>query len=93
MSQTQFLMTGKSTKNMNFSNMKAATRSYKTVKGTKPGAVIVECKVRGKVVGNIVTCIDNGQFLHLSTAHFLNGFTPVDIQECVAVAKRAMKIA
>ena len=90
---TQFLMTGKSTKTMNFANMKAATRSYKAVSGYRPGAAIVECKVRGKVVGNIIAANDNGRFLHISTAHFLNGFTPLDIQECVAVAKKALKIS
>jgi hypothetical protein len=94
MTQTQFIMTGKSTKNMNFSNMKADTRSYKAQKGLKPGTTIVECKVRGRVVGNIVACNDNGTFLHISTAHFVsNKFTPVDIQECVAVAKRSLKVA
>jgi hypothetical protein len=86
-------MTGKSTKAMNFSNMKAVTRSYKAVKGLKLGSTIVECKVRSKIVGNIVACVDNGKFLHISTAHFFNGFTPLDIQECVAVAKRALKIS
>lgn len=94
MTQTQFLMTGKSTKVMNFANAKAATRTYKAVKGLKPGVTIVECKVRGKVVGNIVACNENGRFDHISTAHFSGGkFTPVDIQECVAIAKRALKIS
>jgi hypothetical protein len=93
MTQTQFIMTGKSTKAMNGSNTKTDTRSYKAMKGLKAGTTIVECKVRGRVVGNIVACNDNGKFLHISTANFANKFTPLDIQECVAVAKRSLKVA
>ena len=94
MTQTQFIMTGKSTKAMNGSNTKTDTRSYKAVKGLKPGVTIVECKVRGRVVGNIVACNDNGTFTHISTAEFSVGrFTRLDVQECVALAKKALKIA
>ena len=81
-----------STKTMNFANTKAATRSYK-VSARKDNKVMVDIKVRGKVVGTIVCTNENGSLLHNSTATFTNALKPIDIAESLMLAKRALKLA
>ena len=94
MSQTQFLMTGKSTKNMNFSNMKTATRTYKMVTGLygdRKDRCAVSIKVAGREVSIVSFSIANGSLTKLAVSG--NPVNPMDMAEATSLAKRAMKIA
>ena len=94
MTQTQFIMTGKSTKNMNFSNMMAATRTYKMdnsgLYAGRKDRCAVSIKVRGREVGMVSFSVVAGQINKLATS---GKVTPVDLTEATAVAKRALKIS
>jgi len=94
MTQTQFLMTGKSTKNMNFSNTKAATRTYKMDNSAlfagRKDRCAVSVKVKGREVGMVSFSVTGSQLVKLATA---GKVTPMDLTEATAVAKRFFKIS
>ncbi len=91
MTQTQFLMTGKSTKVMNFSNMKAATRTYKMTARTETTCQVV-IKVAGREKCMISFAKRDGQLVQTfpSKNTLIN---PVDMREVTAIAKKALKIS
>lgn len=95
MSQTQFLMTGKSTKNMNFSNMKAATRTYKMDNSAlfagRKDRCAVSIKVAGREVSIVSFSIANGSLTKLAVSG--KPVNPMDMAEATSLAKRAMKIS
>jgi len=90
MTQTQFLMTGKSTKNMNFANTKTASRSYKMIGRTDRGCS-VDVKVGGRVKGTISFSVKFSKLI--PTGSTVNGITPLDVTEATMIAKKALKIA
>jgi hypothetical protein len=93
MTQTQFLMTGKSTKNMNFANSKNQTVSYK-IGICGAGKCVVDVKVGGREVGCVSLALSAGTVIVMSTASFgSRGIKPIDITEATAMAKRYFKVS
>ena len=90
MTQTQFLMTGKSTKVMNFANSKSATRTYKMVTRTET-ACAVDIKVGGRVKGTISFAVKFGKLIQ--TGSTVANISPMDVKECTAIAKKVFKFA
>lgn len=88
---TQYLMTGKSTKTMNFANMKNATRSYKVSARTETSCQ-VDIKINGRVKGSVNFSIKFGKFIQTGRTN-IGVFTPVDITEATLVAKRALRVS
>ena len=90
MTPTQFLMTGKSTKVMNFANTKNATRTYKMTTRTETGCAI-DVKVGGRVKGTISFSVKFGKLIQ--TGSTVNSISPMDVKECTMIAKKALKMA
>lgn len=87
-------MTGKSTKTMNFSNMTAATRTYKmdtsSLYAGRKDRCAVSIKVRGREVGMVSFQVAGTQVTKLATS---GKVTPMDLTEATAVAKRFFKVS
>ena len=91
---TQYIMNAKSTKTMNFSNMKSGTRTYKVTASElfagRKDRCAVSIKVRGREVGMVTFEVVNEQVRKMAQ----NGaVTPFDLIEAMCLAKRALKAA
>jgi hypothetical protein len=84
-------MNAKSTKVMNFSNMKTATRTYKMTTRTETTCQVV-IKVNGREKCMISFAKREGQLVQTfpSKNTLIN---PVDLREVMAIAKKALKIS
>ena len=95
MTQTQFIMTGKSTKTMNGSNTKTATRTYKMTARTA-NTCQVTLKVNGRENAQVLVSYSIAAGKLTPTVKVLTAgktITPADQSEIMALAKKALKIA
>lgn len=95
MTQTQFIMTGKSTKAMNGSNTKTPTRTYKMVARTS-NTCQVAIRINGREQAQVKVSYSMVAGKLAATVKVLTDgktITPMDQAEVVAIAKKACKIA